>query len=153
MRSVALFWLTFTILSANLLAHPTPARGAETESVRPLISAVLTGAASASDEYVRIEASGSAGVDLSDVELIYKSASGITTRRLVSLASVGSLVAGGSLTVANAAGSFAPTAQLTWVDGIASSGGVLLLRQVSAPTDPREWLSVAAAARQFRHVD
>ncbi len=149
MRSVALFWLTLTILSANLLAHPTQARGAETESVRPLISAVLTGATSASDEYVRIEASGSAGVDLSDVELIYKSASGITTRRLVSLASVGSLVAGGSLTVANAAGSFASTSQLTWVDGIASSGGVLLLRRVSAPTqiiDAVAWGNAALTA-------
>jgi hypothetical protein len=86
-----------------------------------MFTEILTGAASASDEYVQIEATGEGVTPLSDVELIYRSASGLTTRRLVSLAALPPLAAGGRLLLANAAGSAAGQALLTWSDGIARS--------------------------------
>jgi hypothetical protein len=114
-----------------------------------MLTEILTCAASASDEYVQIEATGEGVTPLSDVELIYRSASGLTTRRLVSLAALPPLAAGGRLLLANAAGSAAGQALLTWSDGIASSGGALLLRKISAPSeiiDAVAWGNAALAA-------
>jgi len=114
-----------------------------------MFTEILTSAASASDEYVQIEATGEGVISLSDVELIYRSASGLTTRRLVSLAALPPLAAGGRLLLTNAAGSAAGQALLTWSDGIASSGGALLLRKISAPSeiiDAVAWGNAALAA-------
>ena len=132
-----------------LLATPTPVRGAMSGRAALMFTEILTGAASASDEYVQIEATGEGVTPLSDVELIYRSASGLTTRRLVSLAALPPLAAGGRLLLANAAGSAAGQALLTWSDGIASSGGALLLRKISAPSeiiDAVAWGNAAVAA-------
>ena len=132
-----------------LLATPTPVRGAASGRAALMFTEILTGAASASDEYVQIEATGEGVTPLSDVELIYRSASGLTTRRLVSLAALPPLAAGGRLLLANAAGSAAGQALLTWSDGIANSGGALLLRKISAPSeiiDAVAWGNAAVAA-------
>jgi hypothetical protein len=114
-----------------------------------MFTEILTGAASASDEYVQIEATGEGNTSISDLELIYRSASGLTTRRLVSLAALPPLTAGERLLLANAAGSAAGQARLTWSDGIASSGGALLLRKISTPSeiiDAVAWGSALPAA-------
>ena len=132
-----------------LLATPAQVRGATSGRAPLMFTEILTGAASASDEYVQIEATGEGVTPLSDVELIYRSASGLTTRRLVSLAALPPLAAGGRLLLANAAGSAAGQALLTWSDGIASSGGALLLRKISAPSeiiDAVAWGSAVPAA-------
>ena len=128
MRRAALLISVITSTLA-LLATPAPVRGATSERAPLMFTEILTGAASASDEYVQIEATGEGMTPLSDVELIYRSASGLTTRRLVSLAALSPLTAGERLLLANAAGSAAEQAHLTWSDGIASSGGALLLRR------------------------
>jgi hypothetical protein len=114
-----------------------------------MFTEILTGAASASDEYVQIEATGEGVTPLSDLELIYRSASGLTTRRLVSLAALPPLTAGERLLLANAASSVAGEALLTWSDGIASSGGALILRKISASSeiiDAVAWGNAAVAA-------
>ena len=132
-----------------LLATPAPVRGATSGRAALMFTEILTGAASASDEYVQIEATGEGVTPLNDVELIYRSASGLTTRRLVSLAALPPLAAGGRLLLANAASSAAGQALLTWSDGIASSGGALLLRKISAPSeiiDAVAWGNAAVAA-------
>ena len=132
-----------------LLATPTPVRGAMSGRAALMFTEILTGAASASDEYVQIEATGEGVTLFGDVELIYRSASGLTTRRLVSLAALPPLAAGGRLLLANAASSAAGQALLTWSDGIASSGGALLLRKISAPSeiiDAVAWGNAAVAA-------
>jgi len=132
-----------------LLATPAPVRGATSGRAPLMFTEILTGAASASDEYVQIEATGEGVTPLSDVELIYRSASGLTTRRLVSFAALPPLAAGGRLLLANAAGSAAGQALLTWSDGIASSGGALFLRKISAPSeiiDAVAWGSAVPAA-------
>ncbi len=144
MRKAVLSSTLFVTLIANLLAYPQSVRGEERASL--LVSEVLTGGTTAVDEYVRIEASGGLPVELRDVELMYTSASGLTTRRLVSLATAGSLAPGDSLLLAHALGSFGPSAQLTWSDGIASSGGVLQIRRVGAPTEILDAVAWGSAA-------
>ena len=132
-----------------LLATPAPVRGATSGRAPLMFTEILTGAASASDEYVQIEATKEGDTLVSDLELIYRSASGLTTRRLLSLAALPPLAAGGRLLLANAAGSTAGQALLTWSDGIASSGGTLLLRKISAPSeiiDAVAWGNAAVAA-------
>ena len=144
MRKAALFSALLITLLANQLAHPEPVRGEERASL--LFSEVLTGGTTAVDEYVRIEASGGLPVELRDAELVYISASGLTTRRLVNLTTAGSLAPGDSLLLAHALGSFGLSAQLTWSDGIASSGGVLQLRRVGAPTEILDAVAWGSAA-------
>jgi hypothetical protein len=144
MRKATLFSTLLITLLANQLAHPQPVRGEERASL--LISEVLTGGTTAVDEYVRIEASGGLPVDLRDTELVYISASGLTTRRLVNLTIAASLAPGGSLLLAHALGSFAYSAQLTWSEGIASSGGVLQLRRVGAPMEILDAVAWGSAA-------
>ena len=132
-----------------LLATPAPVRGTTSGRAALMFTEILTGAAAAADEYVQIEATGEGETPLSDVELIYRSASGLTTRRLVNLAALPPLAAGGRILLANAAGSAAGQALLTWSDGIASSGGALLLRKISAPSeiiDAIAWGNAAVAA-------
>jgi hypothetical protein len=144
MRKATLFSTLLITLLANQLAHPQPVRGEEQASL--LLSEVLTGETTAVDEYVRIEASGGLPVDLRDTELVYISASGLTTRRLVNLTIAGSLAPGDSLLLAHALGSFASSAQLTWSDGIASSGGVLQLRRVGTPVEILDAVAWGSAA-------
>ena len=144
MRKAALFSTLLVTLLANQLAQPQPVRGEERASL--LLSEVFTGGVTAVDEYVRIEASGALPVELRDAELVYISASGLTTRRLVDLTTAGSLAPGDSLLLAHALGSFGPSAQLTWSDGIASSGGVLQIRRVGAPTEILDAVAWGSAA-------
>ena len=132
-----------------LLATPAPVRGATSGRAPLMFTEILTGAASASDEYVQVEATGEGNTSISDLELIYRSASGLTTRRLVSLATLPPLTAGERLLLANAVSSVAGQARLTWSDGIASSGGALILRKISAPNeiiDAVAWGNAALAA-------
>ena len=132
-----------------LLATPAPVRGAASGRAPLMLTEILTGAASASDEYVQVEATGEGVTPLSDLELIYRSASGLTTRRLVSLAALPPLTTGEQLLLANAVSSVAGQARLTWSDGIASSGGALILRKISTPSeiiDAVAWGNAALAA-------
>jgi hypothetical protein len=131
-RSALFSFVLFTLLTAQL-AFPDTVRGEERAPL--LLSEILTGGATAVDEYVRIEASGALPIDLIDIELVYISASGLTTRRLVSLAAVGRLMPGDSLLFAHSLGQYSASARLTWSDGISSSGGVLQLRRVGMTPD------------------
>ena len=144
MRKTALFSTLLVSLMANQLVHPQLVRGEERASL--LLSEVLTGGTTAVDEYVRIEASGGLPVELRDTELVYISASGLTTRRLVNLTTAGILAPGDSLLLAHALGAFASSAQLTWSDGIASSGGVLQIRRVGTPAEILDAVAWGSAA-------
>lgn len=146
MRRAALLISVITSALA-LLATPAPVRGATSERAPLMFTEILTGAASASDEYVQIEATGEGMTPLSDVELIYRSASALTTRRLVSLAALPPLTAGERLLLANAVGSAAGQARLTWSDGIASSGGALILRKISTPSEIIDAVAWGRSAR------
>jgi hypothetical protein len=123
--------LGVTILALTLLT-PSLTRAAGTDAL--LISSIATGGSSASDEYVVIEAVGAGGVNVADYELVYITASGTTTRRLVSLEGAAPLAAGARLLVANSLGSFSAGALATWSEGIAATGGTVRLRLRANPT-------------------
>ena len=103
--------LGITLLALTLLP-PSLTRAASTDAL--LISSIATGGSSASDEYVVIEAVGAGGASVADYELVYTTASGATTRRLVSLEGAAPLAAGARLLVANSLGSFSAGALATW---------------------------------------
>jgi hypothetical protein len=114
-----------------------------------LISSIATGGSSASDEYVVIEAVGAGGANIADYELVYTTASGATTRRLISLEGAAPLAAGARLLAANSIGSFSTGAFATWSEGIAATGGAVRLRVRATPTliaDAVAWGSATSSA-------
>ena len=138
-----------TILALTILP-PTLTRAASTSAL--LISSIATGGSSASDEYVVIEAVGTGGTNIADFELVYTTASGATTRRLISLEGATPLAAGARLLAANSRGSFSAGAFATWSEGIAATGGAVRLRLRATPTlitDAVSWGSATSSAGGF----
>lgn len=138
--------LGITILVLTLLP-PSLTRATSTDAL--LISSIATGGSSASDEYVVIEAVGAGGATIADYELVYTTASGTTTRRLVSLEGAAPLAAGARLLAANSSGSFSTGAFATWSEGIAATGGAVRLRARATPTliaDAVAWGSATSSA-------
>ncbi|MCX5972332.1 MAG: hypothetical protein NTV27_02105 [Chloroflexi bacterium] len=134
-------------LMALALFPPSLTRAAGTDAL--LISSIATGGSSASDEYVVIEAVGTGGANIADYELVYTTASGATTRRLVSLEGAAPLAAGARLLAANSLGSFSAGALATWSEGIAATGGAIRLRVRATPTliaDAVSWGSATSSA-------
>ena len=138
--------LGVTLLALTLLP-PSLTRAAGTDAL--LISSIATGGSSASDEYVVIEAVGAGGANIADYELVYTTASGATTRRLISLEGAAPLAAGARLLAANSIGSFVTGAFATWSEGIAATGGAVRLRVRATPTliaDAVAWGSATPSA-------
>jgi len=138
-----------TLLFLTLLP-PSLTRAASTDAL--LISTIATGGSSASDEYVVIEAVGAGGSNIGDYELVYTTASGATTRRLVSFEGAAPRAAGARLLVANSLGGFSAGAFATWSEGIAASGGAVRLRIRANPTliaDAVAWGSATPSAGGF----
>ena len=105
-----------------------------------LIAEVVTGGASASDEYVEITNAGPAPADLAGMELAYVTSSGSTVTRKATWSQLTLLAQGQHLLVANALGSFAATADATYSGGLAATGGSLVLRPVGGmPVDAVGW--------------
>src|SRR3954451_336886 len=95
-----------------------------------VVAEVVTGGASASDEYVEITNVGSATVDLLNLELVYVSAAGTSPTRKVAWLVSRTVAAGQQLLIANAAGAFAATADATYSSGIAATGGTVAVRAI-----------------------
>jgi hypothetical protein len=105
-----------------------------------LVAEAVTGGASASDEYAEVYNAGGAPADLGGCELIYVTATGATTTRKALFASPLMLVPGAHLLVANSAGVYGPSADVTYTGGLASDGGSLALRHVAgAVIDALSW--------------
>ncbi len=105
-----------------------------------LVAEVVTGGASASDEYVEITNAGPAPADLAGMELAYVTSSGSTVTRKATWSQLTLLAHGQHLLVANALGSFAATADATYAGGLAATGGSLVLRPVGGmPVDAVGW--------------
>src|SRR5450759_2347517 len=93
-----------------------------------LLAEVVTGGASASDEYAEIANAGPISVDLGGCELVYATATGTTTTRKALFASPLLLDPGRHLLVANGAGIYGPLADATYTGGFAADGGSFALR-------------------------
>jgi len=135
-----------------VLTHLSPSRIYASSPDALLISSIATGGSSASDEYVVIEGVGFGGTSIADYELVYITASGATTRRLVSFEGSAPLASGARLLVANSLGTFALHSFATWSEGIAASGGAVRLRLRANPTfiaDAVAWGSATPSAGGF----
>lgn len=113
-----------------------------------VISEVVTGGASASDEFIEIHNPTSIARSLAGLELIYVSASGATvTRKAIWTEADPAVEPGGHLLVANEAGTYAAAADATYANGLAATGGSVALRIVGAGTavDALGWGSAASS--------
>ena len=100
-----------------------------------VVSEVMTGGASASDEFIELYNPTSGALPLEGLEVVYVTASGATvTRKAAWAAGSSSMPAGSHLLIANDAGVFLPLADLTYANGLAAAGGSVALRVQAAAT-------------------
>jgi uncharacterized protein YdeI (BOF family) len=132
-RRVSALLVSFMVVSASLAAAIPPGLAAAVAawpaSSGLVLAEVMTGGASASDEYVEIANAGSAAADLGGLEIVYVTASGATTTRKAAFASPLSLAPRSHLLVANATGIYASMADATYSGGLAADGGAIALRR------------------------
>ncbi len=113
-----------------------------------VISEVLAGGASASDEFVELFNPTSASLPLEGLEIVYVSASGATvTRKAAWATGTASMPAGGHLLLANEVGAYASLADTTYAGGLAATGGSVALRiqGASSAIDALGWGTAASA--------
>jgi hypothetical protein len=137
--SLGVLALVVLFLSAVLLdgvrASSVQGDGVGAASVSHLvISELLAGGASASDEFVELYNPSGGVLPLDGVELIYVTASGATITRKASWGSGVGMDPGEHLLVANEAGIFAGVADATYAGGLAATGGSLALRILGGST-------------------
>jgi hypothetical protein len=129
-------------------ADKAPAAAVEATVDHLVVSEVMTGGTSASDEFIELYNPTAADLPLEGLEIIYASASGATVTRKATWA-VGepTLPAGGHVLVANDAGAFAAVADATYANGLAATGGSVALRIVGATTaiDAVGWGTAASS--------
>lgn len=98
-----------------------------------VLSEIVTGGTSASDEMVELYNPGATALPTEGLELIYVTASGATITRKASWAAGSPQIpAGAHLLIANEAGVYAAIADLTYANGLAATGGSLALRVLGA---------------------
>lgn len=157
-------WLpiTLALLLGALLAAPPPTAAPPTwaparpvgvevvassswlPSVGLLVSEVVTGGASASDEFVELYNAASVALNLDGLELAYVTATGSTVTRKQAWSELW-LAPGTRLLLANSAGAHAGLADGLYSGGLAASGGSLVLRVIGGPViDSLSWGSAAS---------
>jgi hypothetical protein len=105
-----------------------------------LVSEVVTGGASASDEFAELANAGNVPVDVSGYELVYATSSGGTVARKAAWTTPTVIGPGRHLLVANVAGVFATIADATYSGGFAATGGTVALRPIGgAVVDAVGW--------------
>ena len=123
------------------------ARG-ETSVEHLVISEVVTGGASASDELIELYNPAPVALPLEGLELVYASASGISvSRRADWAAGAPEIPPGQHLLVANELGIYAPIADALYASGLAATGGSVALRiqGAGAAIDAVGWGSAASS--------
>jgi hypothetical protein len=140
--------IAILLLTAVVSAGRTPAQRGGPRLVADVgwpvsslvLSEVLTGGTSASDEYVEIANQGVTAVELSGLEVVYVTASGTTITRKATWSAPTALDPGRRLLLANGVGIYAPLADAVYTGGLAATGGALVLRIVSGtPIDAIGW--------------
>ena len=100
-----------------------------------VVSEVMTGGASASDELIELYNPSTVALPLEGLEVIYVTSTGGTiTRKASWAAGAPSLPSGAHLLVANGAGAFAGIADVTYTNGLAAPGGSVAIRILGAGT-------------------
>jgi len=129
------FALAVLLLCAAIsgVARAAPIAGDQVSSATAghlVISEVMTGGASASDEFVELYNPDPAALPLDGLELIYVTASGATITRKATWGAGAVLGPGAHVLAANEAGVFAGVADATYAGGLAAAGGSLALRAI-----------------------
>ena len=100
-----------------------------------VVSEVMTGGASASDELIELYNPSTVALPLEGLEIIYVTSTGGTiTRKASWAAGAASLLSGAHLLIANGAGAFAGIADVTYTNGLAAPGGSVAIRILGAGT-------------------
>lgn len=137
-RSRGLLGLVVLILSAILSdavrAVSVTGDALATSVDHLVISEVLTGGSSASDEFIEVYNPSDGGLPLDGIELIYVTASGATITRKASWGPGAAIDPGRHVLMANEAGIFAGVADATYAGGLAATGGSLALRIIGGST-------------------
>ena len=118
-----------------------------------VISELMTGGASASDEFVELYNPSSVSLSVEGLELVYVTASGATiTRKATWPTGTAPILAGGHLLIANDAGIFSAIADARYANGLAAAGGSVALRVVgaSAAIDAVGWGTAASTWLETR---
>ena len=138
--------LLLAVLSTTVAVHHEAAgpvhvrrRGLAALTAEPidhlLVSEVMTGGASASDELIELYNPSAAALPLEGLEVIYVTTTGGTiTRKASWAAGAASLPPGTHLLIANGAGAFAGIADVTYTNGLAAPGGSVAIRILGAGT-------------------
>lgn len=139
-------WLLPLLVSLLLVGVLRAASGASgtarlgDEAPGFLVSEAVTGAASASDEFIELYNAGSVELDLNGLELVYASASGATVSRRAEWTEPTPVAPARHVLIANAGGAFAEGADATYASGLSATGGTLALRPVGGPViDSLSW--------------
>ncbi len=139
-RALARASLATCLVAASVLATVLPLANAraETAAAAPdhlVVSEVVTGGATASDELIELHNPTDAPLPLEGLELIYVSASGATiSRRTAWALDAPSVPPGGHLLVANELGIYAAIGDALYASGMAATGGSVALRIQGATT-------------------
>ena len=100
-----------------------------------LVSEVMTGGASASDEFIELYNPASTALPLEGLEVVYVTASGATVTRKASWpAGTPGMAPRTHLLLANGAGIFGSLADAAYANGLAATGGSVALRVIGALT-------------------
>lgn len=113
-----------------------------------VISEVVTGGTSASDEFIELYNPTNGPLPLEGLELVYVSASGLTvSRRAAWELGAPEVPPGGHVLIANELGIYAPIADAAYASGMAATGGSVALRIVGAASaiDAVGWGSATSA--------
>lgn len=134
-RRLVLRWIALALCTTTLVGLLTLGshRGAAAEGVGLVISELVTGGASATDEFVEIYNPAASEAPLAGVELVYVTASGSTVTRRAAWEE-GSVPAYGHLLIGNAAGIYETVADETYSGGMSSTGGSVVLRVTDSGT-------------------
>ena len=147
-RSVAAVAAVATLVASAL---PIGAASALEAPDHLVVSEVVTGGATASDELIELYNPTAASLPLEGLELIYVSSTGATiARRAAWAAGAASVPAGGHVLVANEAGIYASVADAVYASGMAATGGSVALRisGASAAIDAVGWGTAASTWRE-----
>lgn len=148
-RRRPLVWVVTAALAVTTQLPLGVARGVHTGALDHLVvSEVVTGGTSASDELIELYNPTAAALPLEGLELIYVSATGATISRRAAWPLGAPLVPpGGHVLVANEAGLYAPLADAVYASGMAAAGGSVAIRIQGATTaiDALGWGTAASA--------
>lgn len=144
----ALRLLLAVLLSASVVPSVPASSAAADAPDHLVVSEIVTGGATASDEMIELYNPTAAPLPLEGLELVYASASGLTvTRRAAWELGASEVPAGGHVLVAHQDGIFAAIADATYAAGMAATGGSVALRiqGASSPIDAVGWGTATGA--------